>query len=111
VSHSLPLSRDTTCAQRHAIDARRRKVDGQLFSFGAENTGARQLLTGQSSHALAEESVWQSGVRMLSTFGGPNRQLGAAPIMSINSDGTLACVFQQGGKSMLHMSRENMYDR
>lgn len=105
------LFRDTSCLQHHGIDSRRRKVHGRLFGFGAADDGSKLLLTGQSSHAVAAESIWQSGVRMLSSFGGPNRSQGAPPVMSINSDGTLAVVFQQGGRSMLQMPRENLYDR
>lgn len=90
---------------------RRRRLHGRMFGFGAADNGVRPLLTGQSSHAVATESVWQCGIRMLGSFGGQNRSHCAPPVMSINPDGTLAVVFQQGGRSMLQMARETMYDR
>lgn len=105
------LCRDTCCPQWHTTDTRRRKLHGRLFAFGAAENGAQPLLTGESSHGVATESAWQSGVRMLGSFGGPNRSHCAPPVMSINPDGTLAVVFQQGGRSILQMARETLYDR
>lgn len=107
----MAVFRDTCCPTKQATDVERRKVHGRLFAFSSAHNGAESLLTGQSSHAVASESVWQSGVRMLSSFGGPNRSHAAPPVMSINPDGTLAVVFQQGGRSMLQTARENLYDR
>lgn len=70
------------------------------------------LLTGQSSHSLPSESVWQAGIRMLINFGGRRQRVHRdPPVLSINSDGSLALVFQPGGRSILALPRGALYDR
>jgi hypothetical protein len=81
-----------------------------MFAFTCAGDDAEMLLTGQSSQGV--QSVWQAGFQMLASFGGRRHSgLTDSPVAKINSDGSLAMVFQPGGRSMFAMPRQTLYER